>query len=689
MESRNTQYPVYVPDQFLTNENLNETTGYVEIEERATRSYLLGNGVMKGLNITKTNLSGTNVLSYEVMPGYGVTPDGYLLETANALAANPAALVLGFATDEGSYKFIKSASRKIFVNNDENLSEFMNGAVPKPGVTVTEVKCVEIFTAAPDPQVDKRTISPNIQTAAAKIAGFNLNNCVLAFVADIDDVQYDNCSQGDCNDKGTDRIIKGRYVIIPVSSLQITTNNASLLTINYLLMSRLPKISAVTNPGEYLTNVTNTFNTNKSAIVAKLGVIATNANSLIPRLGMDLAIAKLNTFNPASQTNFVSYYLGFIYDMQQAINEYLAVYNDFATKYPIINGDRIDRLIILGGLGVSGAGTDPYRYYYRSVAQADAYKYQFEKLQRLYRRIMALINQFFNVASALVTKIGATSAAVKIIPSAEFSMPLGDKAIPYYYNVDGVNDLLKYWRAHAPESQIDHINNYFLAPQVPFATQNINDKNFFRIEGHLGLGFSDALSKVSSLISTHDLPVKVIAVNLKKPTSPPIKGLWDNFRDKYKKFTDDLLTAKINYKTHVPVVNYLWQDFNQWSYRDTASIQKVLNDVSAVMKPVESYKKAGTQQEKDKIATNWVFSKLAKDQQTTIGNSIAIADLLKARQDLEVAIKTTPPSDVVTIADFFGLEYLGGVYKGGTFILLHDGAKVVGDCSLPYFVNEK
>lgn len=688
MESRNTQYPVYVPDQFLTNENLNETTGYVEVEERATRSYLLGNGVIKGLNITKTNLSGANVLSYEVMPGYGVTPDGYLLESANALAAAPAALVLAFATDEGSYKFIKSASRKIFVNNDENLSEFMNGAVPKPGVTVTDVKCVEIFTAAPDPLVDKRTISNNIQAAAAKIAGFNLNNCVLAFVADIDDVQYDNCSQGDCNDKGTDRIIKGRYVIIPVSALQITTSNASLTTISYLQLPRLSKISSVNNPGEFLSNVTTIFSTCRTAITTKLGAIATNINALIPRAAMDAAIAKLATFTPASQTHFVSYYLGFVYDLQQAINEYLAVYNDFATKYPVLNGDRIDRLIILGSVGAP-ATTDPYRYYHRSITQADTYKYQLEKLQRLNKRIIAIINQFFHVASALVTKIGATSAAVKIIPSAEFSMPLGDKAIPYYYNVDGVNDLLKYWRAHAPESHIDHINNYYLAPQVPFTTQSIVDKNFFRIEGHLGLSFNDALSKVSSLISAHDLPVKVIAVNLKKPTSPPIKGLWDNFRDKYKKFTDDLQTAKINYKTQVPVVNYMWQDFNQWSYKDTTAVQKVLNDVSAVMKPIETYKKAGTQAEKDKIATNWAFSKLEKAQQTTIGNTIIIADLLKARQDLEVAIKTTPPSDVVTIADFFGLEYLGGVYKGGTFILLHDGAKVVGDCSLPYFVNEK
>ena len=64
-----------------------------------------------------------------------------------------------------------------------------------------------------------------------------------------------------------------------------------------------------------------------------------------------------------------------------------------------------------------------------------------------------------------------------------------------------------------------------------------------------------------------------------------------------------------------------------------------------------------------------------------------VRKLLKARKDLELAIKNTPQQDVVTISDYPGLEYLGGVYKGGTFILLHDGTKVVGDCSLPYFAS--
>ena len=688
MEPRSTQYPVYIPDQFLTNENLNETTGYVEMEERATRSYILGNGVIKGLNITNVTMSGTNVMSIQLRPGYGITPDGYLLETTNALANKPAAVTLGFATDEGSFKYISSASRKIFINNDENLSEFMNGNNPKPGVTVTPVQCVEIFSAAPDQQVDKRIIQTNIQAAINKIQNFNFNNSVLAFLADIDDVKYDNCSQGDCNDKGTDRIIKGRFVIIPLTVFQNIVSNSSLTTISYLQLPRLSKISAVPNPETFIANVGAAFNACRTAIVNKLTAISTNAQTILPKADMDAAISRLNGFAIGSQTHFASYYLGFVHDMQQAINEYLSVYNDYVVKYPTLNADRVDRLIILAHLATNVPATDPYRYYYRAVSQADTNKYHFEKLQRYFRRIIALVNRFYDVAATLLTKIGANTNAVKIIPSAEAHMPLGEKAIPYYYNLDGVNnEVLRHWRAHAADNHVDHINNYYTAPQVPHAQQDIAGYNFFRIEGHLGLAKTDALNKVSALITQHDLPVKVIAVNLKKPTTPPIKDLYDNFRDKYKAFTDKLVAANISYKSTTPVVNSIWQDMNQYSYKDTSGMQKLLNDVSSVMKPVESYTNATTEQEKQAIASKWVFSKYTTTQQQKIVAEVQSTELLKARKDLELAIKNTPQQDVVTISDYPGLEYLGGVYKGGTFILLHDGTKVVGDCSLPYFAS--
>ena len=81
MEPRNTQYPVYIPDQYLTNKNLNDTTDYLEIEERATRVYTIGDGIISGLEIAEiTKVSGI-LKSIKIQSGYGLTPDGFLLET--------------------------------------------------------------------------------------------------------------------------------------------------------------------------------------------------------------------------------------------------------------------------------------------------------------------------------------------------------------------------------------------------------------------------------------------------------------------------------------------------------------------------------------------------------------------------------------------------------------------------------
>ena len=54
-QPRNGYYPVYQADQFLTSDNLNDTNDFLEKEIRATRSYLIGNGVVNGLDQLTAN----------------------------------------------------------------------------------------------------------------------------------------------------------------------------------------------------------------------------------------------------------------------------------------------------------------------------------------------------------------------------------------------------------------------------------------------------------------------------------------------------------------------------------------------------------------------------------------------------------------------------------------------------------
>ena len=87
MKSIKNQYPVYLPDQFLTSDNLNESFGFLECHERVTRSMIIGQGIIDGLDYTYTT-AGTKVKSVDIKSGYGSSKDGYFLFLPEESAAD-------------------------------------------------------------------------------------------------------------------------------------------------------------------------------------------------------------------------------------------------------------------------------------------------------------------------------------------------------------------------------------------------------------------------------------------------------------------------------------------------------------------------------------------------------------------------------------------------------------------------
>jgi len=62
-----------------------------------------------------------------------------------------------------------------------------------------------------------------------------------------------------------------------------------------------------------------------------------------------------------------------------------------------------------------------------------------------------------------------------------------------------------------------------------------------------------------------------------------------------------------------------------------------------------------------------------------------VTDLLKEYNDAVVAVKDPAAKKLIVLKDLAGLEYMGGVPRGGTFILLHSGGTVIGDGCLSYY----
>ena len=69
------RYPKFVADQVLTEKSLNQMFGYLEEQQRLTRSTLIGIGVMCGMEVRPA----ADSTSLTITQGVGVTSKGYLV----------------------------------------------------------------------------------------------------------------------------------------------------------------------------------------------------------------------------------------------------------------------------------------------------------------------------------------------------------------------------------------------------------------------------------------------------------------------------------------------------------------------------------------------------------------------------------------------------------------------------------
>ena len=77
-------YPVFEPNQVLTDRQLNGIVNYLEQQDRLTRVCLLGMGIVCGLEATVTELE-SGELIIQISAGHGVTSEGYLVKIEPSL----------------------------------------------------------------------------------------------------------------------------------------------------------------------------------------------------------------------------------------------------------------------------------------------------------------------------------------------------------------------------------------------------------------------------------------------------------------------------------------------------------------------------------------------------------------------------------------------------------------------------
>lgn len=688
MEKRPDFFPVYVSGQYLTSEHLNETHNFLWQQEKATRYLVAGNGIISGMLTGTTN--NTPMKQVSVTPGAAVTCDGYIIEAGTNLSFQRAvSLKLSwYKTLDGAEQLME----KVLYDKIEDKK--------KANIDPASEVVLDAFELIAD---DVANEDLPVNTKALETFGTNSAFLVVAWV-DITDAENNHCQQGDCNSKGIQRNFKTRYFLMNNQQLPFSnTMKAQLSLCSVKRIKNLSQAGSVAGLNQKSFEAWSSSVADLAVYFSAAGPLKSVADLLDQPIQNDFTTIVVPKFaqlvSSASNTNCMQYYNLFAGDLAKAINELANFYDGYVNRYPIIKKQRIERTIVLGmcwsipnveELNDYNDLIDNYRYYFLPAPPQLQYRADKKRLKRLLRRIMYMVQSFIPQAS-LQSKTGQVSPKPQAIPSiVGCDALLQNCAIPYYYDLNTVTEFLRYWNPNGITT--DFLNNVFCYYD-PVIRNNMAAKltstdwynyNFFRIEGHIGMTKNAAITAIANLIKNQGLPIQLLDCDI--TNKGPQKwtefygelvanlSLWiKDVRKNYTEYTFDPL-------------KHIHTNVTQTSYRDVDTVIKMMNDFNAFTGVM--YNPPAAQKLKAKslgAGTSNAIPPTAYEQYSKVVKKEAVMSLNKKYKEALADQKETAVAKLLLLSDLVDLEYMGGAIRGGTFVLLHDGDKVIGDGCLPYY----
>ena len=492
------EFPKFVADQLLTSDNLNQLFGYLDEQNRITRTNLIGIGIVCGLQL-QVNSAKTSVT---ITKGCGVTSEGYLI-TVNTQTYT-------------QYKLYN-------VDTPKTYSKFYK--TDGSGNTVP-MQVWELKQAAVDP--DLQPISESFLT----------NKVVLLFV-ELKEEDNKNCDPNSCDDKGINVTVSFLPMVVSKddAALLLGTTGGSFGINTY---TSLPELRMKrwdvpnTNPVDtkdifeaYLKLLDKTFiddvESKLKNIYTVFGTIVATDYSSNPFTGLSSKFEFLyNGTATLNQVLHIQYYYDLFSDLLLAYQE-LRTTGTHILSTCCPDSDLFPRHLLLGeALPSITTGLLPYRHYFIYSPLFDQQN-RVAELKILFHRLVLLVSQFY--LPAIEGNNFKDDSFLRITPSKLWDVPLSNKAIPYYYHVNsGPQPLYLNWNYRrtllndASRSLSYHAKLY--NPSDAFVREplhyDLEPYNFLRIEGVIGKSYTHVLSQVKNQISNYRLPVDIIALSTDK-----------------------------------------------------------------------------------------------------------------------------------------------------------------------------
>ncbi|KAF0195071.1 MAG: hypothetical protein FD166_3128 [Bacteroidetes bacterium] len=512
MKPTQDKYPHFEANQVLTNSHLNQVFDYLDEQERLTRANLIGIGIVCGLDFRVENNGG--ITSISVTRGTGVGSAGYLLNEPDDVSL----------VSYREYTLPNEIAYPRFKYDDAGIQK--------------QYPLWELFAAG----------EPNT-TSLDSPSGFMADKVLVLFL----ELKMDglrNCSPNDCNDKGEVVTATLRHLLIRTPDMEkiiaaghSLQGNFTFTDLEQSLTNRLnladirlprwdvPNSAPVTTP-EVLQGFHNVFT--NDGIADRTGKALQEAyQAFRPLLLADYPSDPFagfagrfgfldNSQVPVSDLKFMQYYYGFFEDLLNA-------YDEFRWKGVSLlcaccpPEDLFPRHLMLGLLNPSSVNNpEIFRNRFIPSPANSQCEEQIKEVRQLFMRLVEMTLRFTSTPPLPPSNENKQQfLQIRITPDKLADISLSDKSIPYYYLQDGPPHLYRLWNyGRTSQGRANQNQGYRADEYVPAAPDfvvkplryDLEPYNFLRIEGHLGMNYQAALSRIISIRRQYRLPVDVIAL---------------------------------------------------------------------------------------------------------------------------------------------------------------------------------
>lgn len=480
-----TQYHSYTVDQVLTHYQLNETIDYFEDQDRLTRVFLLGTGIVCGFKVSLN----ADKDAITISQGNGITTDGDLIKLVKDAdnAAEKARTKQKLSKIDFSNIIYKSFTP--FTDSNAKYPPFRNGD--------TIIPIFEILPVKADG-------SPSLNANQLPLSQFsNIENFVVVLYLENYPKEAAKCSGIDCDNQGIEEVNNLRVLLIQKSDVDAFVNRNDTIwkefndddaDLNSLPEIRLRRV------------MLNRINSSSDLNKAYNRIIFSQSEEL--RRAFVTLLRNFRRFGSSSiyseiNNHFLTLFkeerddAQYRYDLLKDLIDTYTEIKELVNHTKVLCNPDINAFPKHLLLGVTKPSTD----------EKDVYRHSFYKSHILSDdvensdRINSLILRFYHMLREFNLRI--PNDEVTITPS-NLNVLLGKKAIPVYYNLP--RHLIRYWdydksKVYKEKTNLsyhksllssdDHIQN----PLV----YNLEPYNFFRIEDVHGKEYKSAFSEIDQL----------------------------------------------------------------------------------------------------------------------------------------------------------------------------------------------